>query len=88
MTTQHIETPLTGAGRALLATGYHPEHLGREFLVVDANRRIGDNWRQHDDSLRLSAPRGHNGLTGLTFPGGTWSFLGKDDVADDPARRS
>jgi putative flavoprotein involved in K+ transport len=54
MTTQHIETLIIGAGQAGLSTGYHLRRMGRPFLIVDAHERIGDNWRQHYDSLRLS----------------------------------
>jgi len=81
MTTQHIETLIIGAGQAGLATGYHLKRLGRAFLVLDANDRIGDNWRCHWDSLRLFTPAKYDGLPGLPFPGDPWSFPGKDQVA-------
>lgn len=81
MSTQHIETLIIGAGQAGLATGYHLQRLGRDVLIVDANRRLGDNWRQHYDSLRLYTPRKYDGLPGLPFPGDPWSYPGKDDVA-------
>ncbi len=82
MTTQHIETLIIGAGQAGLATGYHLKKLGREFLILDDNERVGDNWRCHWDSLRLFTPAKYDGLPGLPFPGDPWSFPGKDDVAD------
>ena len=82
MTTQHIETLIIGAGQAGLATGHHLRRLGRDFLIVDANQRVGDNWRQHYDSLRLYTPVRYSGLPGLPFPGEPWSYPGKDDVAD------
>lgn len=82
MTTQHIETLVVGAGQAGLATAYHLQRLGRECLVVEANERVGDNWRSHYDSLRLYTPARFCGLPGLAFPGDPWSFPGKDDVAD------
>lgn len=82
MTTQHIETLIIGAGQAGLATGYHLKQLGREFLILDGNERIGDNWRCHWDSLRLFTPAKYDGLPGLPFPSDPWSFPGKNDVAD------
>jgi putative flavoprotein involved in K+ transport len=82
MTTQHIETLIIGAGQAGLATGYHLKQFGREFLILDGNKRVGDNWRCHWDSLRLFTPAKYDGLPGLPFPGDPWSFPGKDDVAD------
>jgi putative flavoprotein involved in K+ transport len=82
MTTQHIETLIIGAGQAGLATGQQLRRLGRELLIVDANRRVGDNWRQHYDSLRLYTPLKYSGLPGLAFPGDPWTYPSKDDVAD------
>jgi ribulose 1,5-bisphosphate synthetase/thiazole synthase len=46
MNTQYIETLIIGAGQAGLAIGYHLRRRGRPMLIVDANARIGDNWRQ------------------------------------------
>jgi putative flavoprotein involved in K+ transport len=81
MNTQHIETLIIGAGQAGLATGRHLQRFGRPFLVVDANGRVGDNWRQQWDSLRLYTPARYDGLPGLPFPGDPWSFPQKDEVA-------
>jgi putative flavoprotein involved in K+ transport len=82
MTIQHVETLIIGSGQAGLATGYHLRQLDREFLILDRNQRVGDNWRCHWDTLRLFTPAKYDGLPGLPFPGDPWSFPGKDDVAD------
>ena len=82
MSTQHIDTVIIGAGQAGLSTGYHLQRLGREFLIVDGNARIGDNWRHHYDSLTLFTPAKLNGLDGLPFPGDPWRFPCKDEMAD------
>src|SRR5262249_49111417 len=68
-------------GQAGLATGYHLKRRGRPFVILDANARVGDNWRSHWDSLRLYTPVRYDGLPGLAFPGDEWSFPGKDEVA-------
>ncbi len=81
MTTQHIETLIIGAGQAGLSTGYHLQRLGRTFLIVDANERVGDNWRQQWDTLRLYTPAKYDGLPGLPFPAPDWHFPQKDEVA-------
>jgi putative flavoprotein involved in K+ transport len=78
---QHIETLIIGAGQAGLATGYHLQRRGRPFLVVDGNGRVGDNWRQQWDTLRLYTPARYDGLPGLPFPGAPWHYPGKDEVA-------
>jgi putative flavoprotein involved in K+ transport len=82
MTTQHTETLVIGAGQAGLATGYHLQRLGRPFLIVDGNQRIGDNWRQQWDTLKLYSPAKYDGLPGLPFPAPPWSYPGKEEVAD------
>ncbi len=83
MTRQHIETLIVGAGQAGLVTGYYLQKLQRPFLIVDRNPRVGDNWRQHYESLRLYTPAKYDGLPGLPFPAvDPWEFPGKDDVAD------
>ncbi len=82
MSHQHIETLIIGAGQAGLATAHELGRLGRGCLVVDANARVGDNWRCHYDSLRLYSPARFDGLPGMAFPGDPWHFPGKDEVAD------
>jgi putative flavoprotein involved in K+ transport len=82
MNTQYIETLIIGAGQAGLATGYHLRRRGRPLLIVDANARIGDNWRQQWDTLRLYTPAKYDGLPGLSFPAAPWHCPQKDEVGD------
>ena len=83
MKTQHIETLIIGAGQAGLSTAYHLGRRGRPCLVVDAMDRIGDNWRQQWETLRLFTPAKYDGLPGMPFPADSpWYFPGKDEVAD------
>jgi putative flavoprotein involved in K+ transport len=82
MTTQHIETLIVGAGQAGLSTGYHLQRLGRPYLIIDGNERIGDNWRHQWDTLKLYSPAKYDGLPGLDFPAEPWSYPGKEEVAD------
>jgi putative flavoprotein involved in K+ transport len=82
MNSQHVETLIIGAGHAGLATGYHLMRRGRSFLIVDGNLRIGDNWRQPWDTLRLYTPAKFDALPGLPFPAGGWHFSAKDEVGD------
>ncbi len=77
-----VETVIIGAGQAGLATGYHLQRQGRSFVILDGNTRVGDQWRQQWDSLRLYTPAKYDGLPGMPFPAKGWSFPGKDDVAD------
>jgi putative flavoprotein involved in K+ transport len=82
MDTERIETVIVGGGQAGLATGYHLRRLGRPFVILDAEARIGDAWRRRWDSLRLFTYAQYAGLPGLRFPAPRWSFPTKDDMAD------
>lgn len=77
-----LDTLVIGGGQAGLAIGHHLSRQGRQFLILDANPRIGDGWRLRWDSLRLFTPAKYNGLPGVPFPADPLSFPGKDDMAD------
>jgi putative flavoprotein involved in K+ transport len=79
---EHIETVVIGGGQAGLAVGHHLARRGRPFLILDANQRVGDAWRNRWDSLRLFTPARYNALAGLPFPAPAHSFPTKDQVAD------
>lgn len=66
---QQIDTVVIGAGQAGLSADYHLARRGRPFLIVETNRRIGDNWRCHWNSLRLYSPAGYDGLPSMPFQG-------------------
>ena len=78
--TSHVETVIIGAGQAGLSTAYHLTR--RECVLIDANDRIGDNWRQQWDTLRLYTPAKYDGLPGMRFPKARWEYPHKDEVAD------
>jgi putative flavoprotein involved in K+ transport len=82
LNSERVETLILGAGQAGLSIGYHLQRRGCGFLIVDANQRIGDNWRSHWDSLRLYSPARNDNLPGMDFPAPRWSFPTKDEVAD------
>jgi len=79
---KRIGVIVIGAGQAGLSVGYYLKKLGLEFIVIDANARIGDSWRQRWDSLRLFTPNRFNSLDGMPFPGPRYAFPTKDEMAD------
>ncbi|MCX5209063.1 NAD(P)/FAD-dependent oxidoreductase [Kitasatospora sp. NBC_00240] len=82
MNEERFETVIIGGGQAGLSVGYHLAARGREFVILDGGRQVGDNWRAHWDSLRLYTPARYDGLPGMKFPGPRWSFPGKDAMGD------
>ncbi len=66
--TQRHEAVVIGAGQAGLAAAYHLAQRGIDFVVLEANDRVGDNWRTRYDSLRLYSPAKYDGLPGLRLP--------------------
>ena len=80
---EELEVLVIGAGQAGLSVGYHLQRKGvRNFLLLDANARVGDSWRQRWDSLRLFSIAKYDGLDGLPFPAPPRSYPTKDEMAN------
>lgn len=80
--TEHVETVIIGAGQSGLSVGHYLASHGRDFVLLEAAERIGDQWRQRWDSLRLFTPARYDGLAGLRFPADPTYFPTKDEMAD------
>ena len=80
--TQSFETIIIGAGQAGLATAYHLAGRDRSFVVLESHERVGDNWRERFDSLRLYSPARYDGLPGWPMPLDPWTYPTKDQMAD------
>ena len=79
---KRIQTIVIGGGQAGLAVGYHLAKRHLPFLILDANKKVGDAWRNRWDSLRLFNPARYAGLPGLAFPARGDSFPTKEQMAD------
>jgi len=79
---ERIHTIVIGGGQAGLSAGYHLAKQGINFLILDANNRIGNAWRNRWDSLRLFTPARYVELPGMRFPADGEDFPTKDQVAD------
>jgi putative flavoprotein involved in K+ transport len=77
-----FETIIIGGGQTGLSVGYGLAKKGRSFIILDANNRIGDAWRNRWDSLKLFTPAYLDGLDGMRFPGNRHVFVSKDEMAD------
>ena len=77
-----MHTVVIGGGQAGLAVGYYLARRGIPFVILEANERIGDNWRNRWDSLRLFTPARYDALPGMPFPAPRTHFPTKDEMAD------
>ena len=65
---ERIDTVVIGAGQAGLSAGYHLAKHGLPFVILDADERVGEHWRERWDSLRLYSPARYDSLPGRRFP--------------------
>ncbi len=79
---EKIQTVVIGGGQAGLSVGYHLARRGLPFVILDAHARVGDNWRNRWDSLRLFTPARYDGLAGMPFPASPTAFPTKNEMAD------
>ncbi|HEX5170624.1 MAG TPA: NAD(P)-binding protein, partial [Cyclobacteriaceae bacterium] len=75
-------TIVIGGGQSGLSAGYYLRKYDIPFLILDANDRVGDAWRNRWDSLRLFTPARYDGLPGMPFPAHAHYFPTKDEMAD------
>ena len=79
--TDYFETIVIGGGQTGLTVGYELKQRGVDFVILDANGRVGDAWRKRWDSLLLFTPARYNGLPGMPFPAKGDTFITKDELA-------
>lgn len=76
------EAVVIGAGQSGLAASYHLMRHGVEHVVLEAQSRIGDNWRTRYESLVLYSPAKYDSLPGLAFPLPPNAFPTGNQMAD------
>jgi len=79
---EDVQTVVIGAGQAGLSVGYFLAHRGLPSVILDANERVGDAWRNRWDSLRLFTPARFDGLAGMPFPAHSDYFPTKNEMGD------
>lgn len=62
------EVVVIGAGQCGLVAAHDLAKRGIDFVVLEANERVGDNWRKRYDSLKLYSPAKYDALPGLPLP--------------------
>src|SRR5664279_4782691 len=82
MATEYYKVIIIGAGQAGLSMGYYLSQKGGSFLILEANKRVGDTWRKRWDTLHLFTPAQYDGLPGMPFPAKKHTFPSKDEFAN------
>ena len=77
-----FDTIVIGGGQTGLTVGYELAQRGIDFVILDANARVGDAWRKRWDSLLLFTPARYCGLPGMKFPAKGDAYITKDEIAD------
>jgi putative flavoprotein involved in K+ transport len=81
-TAKRAEVLVVGAGHAGLTIAARLGALNVSTLVIDREKRVGDNWRNRYQSLILHNQTAANHLPYLPFPA-TWpNYLSKEHMAD------
>jgi len=76
------EVLVAGAGQSGLMIAAELDRLGIDYVVVDKNARLGDNWRLRYNSLALHNPTIMNHFLRLDFPSHYPEYMSKDHMAD------
>ena len=82
MAPERVDTVVIGAGQAGLSAGYHLAKRGLPFVILDADARIGDHWRERWDSLKLYSPAKFDALPGMPFPAKGYHWPTGREMAD------
>ena len=84
---ESVRTVIIGGSQAGLAMGYHLHQAGEQFIILDAQQRIGDTWRSRWDSLRLFSFPKYSSLPGWPMQLSTFPTHGEmADYLEDYAR--
>jgi putative flavoprotein involved in K+ transport len=79
---RRVGTAIVGGGQAGLATAHWLAEAGLDCLVLEARERIGEQWRERYDSLRLFTPARVDGLPGAPYPGPGSAFPTGRELGD------
>lgn len=72
---------VVGGGQSGLAVGHLLKERGVDLVILDAERKTGDQWRRRWNTLRLFSPAQHDSLPDYPFPAGRGTFPRRDEVA-------
>ena len=78
----HKKVLIIGAGQCGLSAARYLQQKGADFLILEKNKQIGDNWRKRYDSLSLFTPASLSALPELPMALAPKSRPNKNQMAD------
>ncbi|MBY3621015.1 NAD(P)/FAD-dependent oxidoreductase [Acinetobacter sp. CUI P1] len=75
-----VDTIVIGGGQAGLASGYHLQKSGLDFMILEAGEQPTGSWPQYYDSLKLFSPAQYSSLSGYPFPKAPNEYPLRDEV--------
>ena len=75
-----LDSFVIGGGQAGLASGYHLQKAGLNFMILEASDQPTGSWRKYYDSLKLFSPAKYSSLPGYPFPKGPKEYPLRDEV--------
>ncbi len=76
------EILIVGGGHAGISAAVELKRIGLDALIVDRERRVGDNWRLRYRGLKLHNKTPVNHLRYLSFPLTFPDYIPKDQIAN------
>ena len=77
-----VKIVIIGAGQCGLASGRLLQKKNKDFLILEKNKHVGDNWRKRYDSLSLFTPAELSSLPELPMAISPKSRPKKNQIAD------
>ncbi|NHN33160.1 flavin-containing monooxygenase [Paenibacillus agricola] len=74
------DTIVIGGGQAGLASGYHLQKKGLQFLILEARQQAVGSWPNYYDSLKLFSPARFSSLPGMRISASAESYPLKEEV--------
>lgn len=75
-----LDSIVIGGGQAGLASGYHLQKKGLQFLILEASEQTAGSWPYYYDSLKLFSPARFSSLPGMEFPGHPDDYPTRNEV--------
>ncbi len=77
-----FHTIIIGGGQAGLSAGYYLQQRQLQFLILEREDAVGEQWRKRFHGLTLFTPNAMNTLPGFDAPISNGNYQTKDEFAD------